>query len=216
MPYPENMCSHFNSVIDEREGTIICTECGLVLEEKLFKFYGHNLSLEEKGKDYCLKEDIKEILAKLGLPDVFSKMIFQNFENESCEKKKKKNYLHYVVYKTLNENNVPVSIKEISSISGVTDSNIYDMQENNKSVILQPSDLLEKYCSYLGFDYKTYSLIKKELPIQNISGHNPLTIIAATIYNYCKKNNIKISMKKIATTVKISCVSIQRYLKNNK
>jgi transcription initiation factor TFIIIB Brf1 subunit/transcription initiation factor TFIIB len=101
-------------VIDEREGTIICTECGLVLEEKLFKFYGHNLSLEEKGKDYCLKEDIKEILAKLGLPDVFSKMIFQNFENESCEKKKKKNYLHYVVYKTLNENNVPVSMLRVS------------------------------------------------------------------------------------------------------
>ena len=90
------------------------------------------------------------------------------------------------------------------------------MQEVNKSVILQPCDLLEKYCSYLGFDYKTYSLIKNELPRQNLSGHNPLTIISATIYKYCKKNNIRISMKKIASTVKISCVSIQRYLRNNK
>jgi transcription initiation factor TFIIIB Brf1 subunit/transcription initiation factor TFIIB len=216
MPYPENLCSHINSVIDEKEGTIICTVCGLVLEEKLFKFYGHNLSSDIVGKSSCLKEDVKEILAKLGLPDVFTKMIVQNFENEIDEKKRKKDYLAYVVYKTLNENNFPISIKEISSISGISDSTIYGMQEVNKSVILQPCDLLEKYCSYLGFDYKTYSLIKNELPRQNLSGHNPLTIISATIYKYCKKNNIRISMKKIASTVKISCVSIQRYLRNNK
>jgi transcription initiation factor TFIIIB Brf1 subunit/transcription initiation factor TFIIB len=214
MPHQENMCEHFNSVIDEREGSVICTECGLVLEEKLFKFYGHNFSFKEK--DLSLKEDVKEILSKLELPDVFSKMIIENFENSNSEKKRKKNYLYYVVYKTLNENNVPISIKDISSISGVSDSTIYDMQEKNKTVIIQPSDLLEKYCGYLGFNYKTYSLIKKELPIENISGHNPLTIVAATIYKYCKKNNIKISMKKIATIVKISCVSIQRYIKINK
>jgi transcription initiation factor TFIIIB Brf1 subunit/transcription initiation factor TFIIB len=216
MPYPENLCSHFNSVIDEKEGSIICTDCGLVLEEKLFKFYGGNLSSGEMETSSCLKEDVKEILSKLGLPDVFSKMIVQSFKNDMSEKKKKKDYLAYVVYKTLNENNIPISIKEISSVSGLSDNSIYDMQEKNKSVVLQPSDLLEKYCSYLGLDYKTYSLIKNELPIQNISGHNPLTVVAATIYKYCKKNNIKISMKKIATTVKISCVSIQRYLKNDK
>jgi len=50
MPHQENMCEHFNSVIDEREGSVICTECGLVLEEKLFKFYGHNFSFKEKAK----------------------------------------------------------------------------------------------------------------------------------------------------------------------
>jgi transcription initiation factor TFIIIB Brf1 subunit/transcription initiation factor TFIIB len=209
MPYPENLCAHFNSVIDEKEGSVICTDCGLVIEEKLFKFYEPS---QGENKSF-LEEEVNEILTKLGLPDVFSKSIVKNLENENVEKRTKKGFLEYVIYKTLNENSIPISIKEISSVSGISDTNIYNMQENNKSLILEPCELLEKYCSYLGLNYKTYSLIKKELPSQNISGHNPLTIIAATIYQYCKNNSIKLSMKKIANTVKISCVSIQRYLK---
>jgi transcription initiation factor TFIIIB Brf1 subunit/transcription initiation factor TFIIB len=90
------------------------------------------------------------------------------------------------------------------------------MQEENKSIILEPTKVLEKYCNFLKLDFKTYSLIKNNLPKENLTGHNPLTIIAATIYVYCKKNNIKLSMKKIALTVNISCVSIQRYIKYNK
>ena len=209
MPYPENLCTHFNSVIDEKEGSVICTDCGLVIEDKLFKFYEPC----QKEKKSFLEEEVNEILSKLGLPDVFTKTILRNLENEEENRRKKKGFLEYVIYKTLNDNSVPISIKELSGISGISDIDIYNMQEDNKSVILKPCELLEKYCSYLGLNYKTYSLIKKELPSQNISGHNPLTITAATIYQYCKKNNIKLSMKKIANTVRISCVSIQRYLK---
>lgn len=216
MPNTENLCSHINTVIDEREGSVVCTECGLVLEDKYFKVYNYHLSPIEKDQNVSIKNEVSELLAKLELPDVFTKLIVEKFENELTEKKNKKGLLAFVVYKTLNDNNIPVSIKDISSISGLSDIDIYDMQDSNESVIVQPSDLLEKYCGYLGFDFKVYSLIKKDLPIQNISGHNPLTIIAATIYKYCKKNSIKLSMKKIASTVKISCVSIQRYLKSNK
>jgi transcription initiation factor TFIIIB Brf1 subunit/transcription initiation factor TFIIB len=215
MPYPEDMCAHINSVIDEREGSIVCTSCGLVLDEKIFNFNNSNLSYQEDGQNVCFKNEVKEILSKLQLPEVYTNRILENFKNEISQKRNKKELLPYVIYKTLNENGIPISIKDISSTSGFTDISIYDMQESNKSLIVQPEDLLEKYCSYLGFDYKTYTLVKKLLPQQNISGHNPLTIIAATIYKYCKLNNIKISMKKISLTVKISCVSIQRYLKNN-
>jgi transcription initiation factor TFIIIB Brf1 subunit/transcription initiation factor TFIIB len=204
-----------NTLIDEREGTIVCTCCGLVVDEKIYNFYDSNLSSPEDGQNSCFKNDVREILSKLQLPDVYMTQIVKNFQNEIKQKRNKKELLPYVIYKTLNENGVPISIKDISSISGFTDICIYDMQESNKSLIIHPSDLLEKYCSYLGLDYKTYSLIKKLLPKENISGHNPLTIIAATIYKFCKSNNIKISMKKISSTVKISCVSIQRYLKNN-
>jgi transcription initiation factor TFIIIB Brf1 subunit/transcription initiation factor TFIIB len=214
MSHPENICSHLNNVIDEREGSVVCTDCGLVLEDKFFKFYDSDLFSQDCGEDTSLKNEVKEILSKLQLPDVYCSSIIQNFKKDLVEKKNKKELLAYVVYKTLNENNIPVSIKDISAISGFSDINIYDRQESNKTIILQPCDLLEKYCRYLNLDYKTYSVIKNNLPIQNLSGHNPLTIIAASIYSHCKQNNIKISMKKVASTVKISCVSIQRYLKN--
>lgn len=211
MPYPENLCSHINTLVDEREGCVVCTDCGLVTEEMFFS----DSKFSYFEEDIKLRNEVSEILSKLQLPNFFTSLIIRNFKKEINEKKNKKELLSYIIYKTLNENNIAVSIKDISATSGFTDKNIYNMQECNKSLILQPCDLLEKYCSYLNLNFKTYSLIKKNLPEQNISGHNPLTIIAATIYKYCKKNNIKISMKKIASTVKISCVSIQRYMKNN-
>ena len=135
----------------------------------------------KKKKKSFLEEEVNEILSKLGLPDVFTKTILRNLENEEENRRKKKGFLEYVIYKTLNDNSIPISIKELSSISGISDIDIYNMQEDNKSLILKPCELLEKYCSYLGLNYKTYSLINKELPSQNISGHNPLTITAATI-----------------------------------
>jgi response regulator of citrate/malate metabolism len=61
-------------------------------------------------------------------------------------------------------------------------------------------------------DFKTFTLIKEKLPTNN-TGHNPLTIIASTIYIFCKENNLKYSMKEIAKTIGISPVSIQRYIK---
>ena len=106
----------------------------------------------------------------------------------------------------------PISIKDIVSVSGISENYIYDMQNNEDSIILNHMLLLEKYCTLLGFDFKTYSVIKELLPNLN-TGHNPLTVIASTIYKYCKENKLKYSMKYIASIVGISSVSIQRFLK---
>jgi transcription initiation factor TFIIIB Brf1 subunit/transcription initiation factor TFIIB len=207
MPHPENLCPHLNEIIDERAGAIVCTDCGLVISDFIFK---HNYQIAEKK---CKKEEeIKEILERMHLPGVFTSTIIENYE-KSLEKEKKST-LPFIVYETLNKMGFPISIKDISAVSGISDSNIYNMQKPNKSIILQPNSLLEKYCRILGMDYKTYSLIKKELPKAIQSGHNPLTVIGGTIYNYCKKNNLKkYSMKKIASAISISPVSIQRYIK---
>ena len=126
---------------------------------------------------------------------------------------KKKFLIPYFVYKTLSEIGFPVSIKDISAVSGISENDIYSMQESEQSLILNPFSLLEKYCKLLGLsDYKTYSVIKENLPTID-TGHNPLTVIASTIYKYCKENSIKYSMKQIASTIGISSVSIQRYIK---
>ena len=113
MPYPENLCSHFNSVIDEKEGSVICTDCGLVIEDKLFKFYEPC----QKEKKSFLEEEVNEILSKLGLPDVFTKTILRNLENEEENRRKKKVFLEYVICKTLNDNSIPISICLLLSIS---------------------------------------------------------------------------------------------------
>jgi transcription initiation factor TFIIIB Brf1 subunit/transcription initiation factor TFIIB len=198
-----------NEVIDEREGTTICIDCGLVLSDQMFKeTYSFNSNICDKNF-----EEIKEFLTRLNLPISFASEIFENFTKSLIYKKTGKYLLPYAIYQTLNEIGYPISIKDIAAVSGVSENLIYDMQNNEESIILNPNSLLEKYCKLFGFDYKTYSLIKEKMPQELNTGHNPLTVIASIIYKYCKENNLKYSMKEIASTVCISPISIQRYLK---
>ena len=46
------MCEHLNCVIDEHEGTEVCTECGLVLIESVFKQRNIESIGEEKTSKY--------------------------------------------------------------------------------------------------------------------------------------------------------------------
>jgi transcription initiation factor TFIIIB Brf1 subunit/transcription initiation factor TFIIB len=197
-----------NEVVDEREGTVICTDCGLVLSHYF---------MPQTNNSFCggtfMVEEIKEVLERLNFPQCFCDDIYTNIKSSKKENTRKKFLVPYFVYKTLNELGFPVSIKDISAVTGVSENDIYSMQESEQSLILSPFSLLEKYCKLLGLnDFKTYSVIKETLPSTE-TGHNPLTIIASTIYKYCKENGLKFSMKQIASTVGISSVSIQRYIK---
>lgn len=209
MPHSEHLCEHLNPIDDEREGTIVCTDCGLVLSDQLFVTHDpiktdKIISIEN--------ENVKDILDKMNLPDCYTSHILQNCNEVKSLNKK----LPYIVYKTLNENGCNISIKDVSNVSGVDHKKLYEMQEFDKIIIIEPKKLLEKYCKMLNLDFKIYSLIKEKLPETFQSGHSPLTIIATHIYKHSKDNNCKLSMKKIANVLQISHVSIQRYLKEIK
>lgn len=205
MPHSEHLCPHINQLTDEREGTIVCTTCGLVLEDKLFIASNNNKDTDAT----TITQKINDILDKLNFPKYFTVDILKKYLNSEP----KKYLLEYSIYLTLYESGFPISIKDIANVTGISDSKIYSLQANDQSINLRPEDLLEKYCVLLELNYNTYSLIKKELPSSIQTGHNPLTVIASTIYLYCKNNKIKLSMKQIASVINISTVSIQRYIK---
>jgi transcription initiation factor TFIIIB Brf1 subunit/transcription initiation factor TFIIB len=200
-------CEHLSEVIDEREGIIVCYDCGLVLSNYFF-----SQTQTFNCSQSIFQEEIKEILERLNLPQIFANDVLQKLKSCGKNNSRTKKLIPYFVYKTLNEIGCPVSIKDISSVSGISENDLYDMQES-ESLVLNPHTLLEKYCKLLGLnDFKIYSVIKEKMPVED-TGHNPLTIIASLIYKYCKENNLKYSMKEIASTVGISSVSIQRYIK---
>ena len=213
MPHAEHLCSHLNQITDEVRGEIVCTDCGLVVCEQFFKFYGNENNMLTSENENEKQKDVNEMLEKLNLPICFSNTILENFK--SHKNAKKKEFTPFAIYSTLNKEGFPISIKEISAVSGYTDSDIYRMQEN-EVIILDPHLLLEKYCNHLSIDHSTYTVIKTGLPERNETGHTPQTIVGSTIYCYFKRYfPKKYSMKVIAKTVNTSCISIQRYLKKN-
>lgn len=215
MPHPEHLCAHRNEIIDEIRGDIICTDCGLVLCDKLLKSYTIQKNESDINFDQKEANEINEMLEKLNLPNCFTHVILNNYQKKKIISKKRKELLPYTIYNTLTTEGWPISVKEISSVSGYKDSEIFGMQDD-VAIMLEPSLLLEKYCKILNLDYKTYSVIKTGLPSSSLTGHNPLTIIASAIYVYLKNyTKNPLPMKKVAKAVNTSCISITRYIKEN-
>jgi transcription initiation factor TFIIIB Brf1 subunit/transcription initiation factor TFIIB len=214
MPHSEHLCSHEYVIDDEREGCSVCTSCGLVLEEKLYLPNYNETYFEscfQTSVQNETKQEIKELLHRINLPNTFSNQV----EKKCLEKKNKTKSIPFLLYQTLNENGCPISIKEISAVSGQSNVEIYKHQQKNDVVILRPEEMLEKYCVMLKLDFKDYSVIKETIQRSLKTGHNNLTIIGANIYLHCKERK-KIPIKVIARTLNISCISIQRYLKAKK
>lgn len=204
-------CKHINQVTDEREGTLVCVDCGLVLSE--FVFIDADLNSTYKKASSVLQNEISEILERLNLPQCYVDNVEENFKSITTKRNINMNtILAASVYKTFNKEKNTLSIKDVSAASGISARKISSF---NKSIhILKTENILEKYCKLNNLDFKNYAVIKEDLNKYKILGHNPLTLVGSVIYMHCKKNKIKRSMKDIAQSLGISIVSIQRFIKN--
>jgi transcription initiation factor TFIIIB Brf1 subunit/transcription initiation factor TFIIB len=199
MACEQNSCSHINQVIDEHEGTYICLDCSFVISEYFHQDQNYEHSKTDKWND----NETLEYLSRLNLPDGLKHHISNiDLTNKNISRAT-------AVYLKSNKLDSVVTLKEISSISGVSPKQI----AKNETNILNKKHLLDKYCKLLDIKFSDYTVIKEKLKLSEISGHNPLTVVASYIYQHSKENNLKLSMKKISNVFGISPISIQRYLK---
>ena len=99
MPHSEHLCGHENVIDDEREGSCVCINCGLVLESQLFLPGFNEIKYEKKItdiKEIEKNEQIRELLHRINLPDFLSSQISRKCEGKS---KKKNSILHVSNFK---------------------------------------------------------------------------------------------------------------------
>jgi transcription initiation factor TFIIIB Brf1 subunit/transcription initiation factor TFIIB len=197
-------CLHPYPLIDEHEGTTVCCECGLVLEEVFYEYskikQDPEVTTKKTFDNPHLHNDAMEILSRLNMPDYF----VNDLKNEE---KKVGN-----LYDVINRNSV-ITTKEFCAVSGIQNKKLVKLNQN-KIIETNIELLLEKYCKLLDLTYKDYTLIKALLDKKPPSGHPPLTIIGYYIFVYCKTHKKKIFMKNICSVLNISAISIQRYRKH--
>jgi transcription initiation factor TFIIIB Brf1 subunit/transcription initiation factor TFIIB len=190
-------CEHISQVIDEHEGSIICTDCGLVINQYFIN--DHMIDDNPLENNSC-----QEFLERMN--------ITMPLDNE-IKKTACLDTIASDLYRNINKTS-SISLKEILSVTGANEKKLIKKNRGH-TTILNKDILLEKYCAQLNIGFKNYTVIKETLNKVKLTGHSPLTIIASSIYAFSKKNNLKISMKKVATTTGISCISIQRFLKHH-
>jgi transcription initiation factor TFIIIB Brf1 subunit/transcription initiation factor TFIIB len=213
-----NSCSHLYEIIDQREGNIICEECGLVIDRYYtFKFQRENFDQIENISSFE-KDFVYETLERLNLPKSFSSYIFKNISLNNYKRKKSESLLSGIIYKTLIELKIPFTLNDISGVTGINTKKIFKDEKKKEElkniVIIDSSEILERVCSKLNLTFSDYTLIKENIKKSN-NGFNPSTVISAHIYIYCKDKKIKILMKDICDITGISCMSIKRYIKKN-
>jgi transcription initiation factor TFIIIB Brf1 subunit/transcription initiation factor TFIIB len=196
-------CEHKYPLIDEHEGTTVCCDCGLVLENVLFMnpfFKEDNVETPvEKILVNNQQNDALELLHRLNLPS--------NILNQLTPEKQKIDNLYDAINKTC-----AITTKEFCAASGINNKKLVKYNQH-KIMHTNLSLLTEKYCKMLNLTYRDYTLIKDQVDKRPTSGHPPLTIIGYHILSYCRTNKIKKSMKEICSALSISVISLQRYRK---
>lgn len=212
-------CSHETELLDDREGHYVCLLCGLVLEEF---FYDPNLTFQNSSpfgsqklidkSDHWLG-DVYDILDKINLPRRFSSDIIHHFN--TCHLTKNRKNLLMSIYYVLNDKlGVSLTLAEITNVMGCAKNEIRNQHRpETLNVSLDKDALTEKYCSMLGLDFKTASLIKEEILTIKKAGHSPTTIVAGTIYLVCKRLKLKRTIKNVSDVTSVSAISIQRFVK---
>jgi len=201
-------CAHEKVIEDYREGTVVCTSCGLVLSS-LFLHQLVNLSEQRTEADDVVLSDIQHLLDRIHVPLCHAYRI-EAFHKKNCFNKSKQS-IAFSVYRTLNDIGIPITMKEVSNISHIKKESLNRVRCDDNLIQIDSSVLVEKYSKLLDLSYKTTTVIKKEISSAPISGHNPNSVLASLIYQVCKRSKIKISIKKVAEVTSVSCISIQRY-----
>lgn len=195
-------CNHSNEVIDSHEGYIVCTDCGLVKD----KYYADEKTFFNPPEENR-HSDVVDILDKFNISEYYSKNVTLKIPQKS---RKSLQNLASEIYKTVNEDNSCLPLKTLMNVSRLKTRQI----KSNDIHILDIENILEKYTNHLGLDFKTYTLIKEKLSLYPNTGFQPLSLIGGVIYLHCYETKKKISMRKIASVLGISAISIQRFVKH--
>lgn len=204
-------CNHSSSSIDQKEGIEVCLVCGLVLSSFVFEEAKY-VQNERDGIFRKWEEKAKDILDRINMPTKFAEetvsYLFQNFPLKSNQ-----NFLFSLYYIVNEKYGFPITLKDLSAVSNCSQKKLYAQQPENEFVTLEIDLLIERFCKLLAIPFQTTTLIKEFVKKQKISGHAPLTVIASSIYYICKKQGIKLTIKKVSKVTAISPISMQRYLK---
>jgi transcription initiation factor TFIIIB Brf1 subunit/transcription initiation factor TFIIB len=213
-PFSRNECNHSQTVDDEKEGTCVCTECGLVLEQLMFHSAVSKGEWSESHKFYDVLLFLKDVCANACLPEYVISYAYSYFEKLKVDPKINPHIYNnntvaaYALYETLSRHEIPLMVNEVEYFTGIPAQKIFNLEGclYFSDTLNNPQDFVERYCVLMG--NLTYYDIKI---IKGIAGNmygmgdiRPNTIVAALIYLYSKEVNIKQDMK---TICEICCVS---------
>ena len=217
-----NACDHFNTIHDDREGTYICTDCGLVLEESYCREVPFNAIIEndcDKLDDaYKFLQNVCEMghLGKCFIEYAITLTKKLKFQIKEC-KYKEVDLAVYALYETLHRFDSPRTPQEICYLSGMDISTLWKIEKemNHPHIIASdPTMFVERYCSYLDLSFWDKKIITEIARNMYGMGNKPNCLVAVATYLYCKQNNLSTSLKSICEVCGVSTSNVHKIVRN--
>lgn len=187
---PRNGCTHENTVEDSKEGTIVCLECALVLEDRIsFYHYDGGFDKTETKTTTKKEEEDEQMLFELSDRGMFPQNVvyqtvskyeqYKKFflgkkqrvdddDNDENEKKIKNTaIIAFALYTTLIDNNISRTPIEICQIFNVSTSDLWNVEKKLDNYFFSANrasnnvaDYIERFGGILNISYSSISRIK--------------------------------------------------------
>ena len=226
-------CEHKYTVEDQRNGCFVCTDCGLVTSDNLFKFETDNISSFSNINKLETEAEamLSEICEKKFLTNSVKKDAEQTLHNiENSSKKMTKDpaqTIAFCVYTSCTESeNIGRSKKECAEMLGVSSTSINRQIWKHRNIhntinIVKPSHLFPRYI--LNTPFVIAKKLQKRIllisdHIYNLGNFRPAAVLAFVIYFFQLHTNridglSTYSMKSIAHMFDVSLSCIKRQIK---
>ena len=199
--------------------------CGLVCTSGM-SFQEVNYNGFSNNNNYSEHSEIMELISKMHLPQQIIDPVLKRtlrYEKNDVVKKSfpKKELIVYSLYKILKEMQLPRSLKEIETCSGIPSSILWKIESHlcEKSTSLKPVDLISSHYILFDLDYGDFKVLKKMCEDVGFLNYNPATTASFIVHIYLKKKGNTTSIKNICSVFGSNYRSINQlrwYLRRNK
>ena len=238
------MCNHQYPIEDTRQGDVVCTECGLVidkiycesnLETKWEKIRNFNEEIEQNSQ-HLRKEKFffKTLCSKIHLNNDVTNAIFSlwseitawHYRKNGKIKINPKGLVVMALYQGLIKDKIPRPISHLCQEVGINPKMVWrwiklyrqdliDTIRTENSI--KAKDMAEYFLQPLQLTYQEITTIEEKLDKNENSSFAPRTLLAACAYAFLKETRaLYPSVKNTARVLGISVMSLHRCLKSLK
>lgn len=220
--FSRNVCGHCTTVDNEKDGEVVCIECGLVLHPLYMTspWTSSNSPMcttHQKALDFI--RDVGENACIPANVICYAENYYEKIKIKLSPKFKTNTVAAYALYESLNKFEVPRMAEEMEHYSGVKMQHIWQVETSLslETPLHNPKNYVSHYCNLLNLCYADQVVVCDA--VDCINQDNSLgnlrcnCLVGVVIYLFCKEKKKKVTLKKICEKCDISATSIHRVVR---
>lgn len=201
----ERACQHLYPVEDQHEGTVVCSTCGLVLDQQL-------LQCTPTSSSPVLPPELGELCHRLHLPYA---LIEPSMEREWIQAPSRPDHvvpaLLGTLYGILVDLGIPRSLHDLCESVRLPVDEVWPYVYPGTPRLTYPHQLVEQLLAPLNLPYPDLQRLKQRIQTRyDKLPFSPRTVVGAAAYLYLKDTPRHLSLVKLANLTGVSVMSMHR------